>query len=149
MVREEKIEKLIAVAKSLIGVPYKYGAQMKEAPEFFDCSGFVKYIFLQVGIELPRSTIEQAVEGEEVTKDNLQPGDLIFLHDKVGHYDIHFPQGIGHVVLYIGDGEIIHAASKRIQERPIIIEKGEVREESLEGPISLAGPIIIIKRIIS
>ncbi len=147
MVREEKIEKLIAVAKSLIGVPYKYGAQMKEAPEFFDCSGFVKYIFLQVGIELPRSTIEQAVEGEEVTKDNLEFGDLIFLRGERGHYNASFPEGIGHVMLYIGNGKIIHAKSERIQEKPIV-EKGEVKEEPLEGPISRGGPIIVIKRIV-
>jgi len=114
----------------LIGRPYKYGAKMEEAPRFFDCSGFIKYIFKQIGYELPRSTIEQAEYGKEVKdKKSLKPGDLIFLHGEKGHYNKKFPQGIGHVVMYLGDNKIIHAASKRIQTKPKIIEKGGIKIE--------------------
>jgi len=63
-------KKLIEFAKKFIGVPYKYGAKMNDAPNFFDCSGFIKYIFSEIGYGIPRSTIEQAdVRGNK----NRQP----------------------------------------------------------------------------
>lgn len=143
----EQQNKLASVAKSLIGKPYKYGAKMEEAPEVFDCSLFTQYVFKQIGIEIPRSTIEQASEGEKVEGlENLQIGDLIFLHGTRGHYNSLFPEGIGHVAIYIGNGMAIHAGSKRIQEKPKIIEKGEVKEQSLEHILSLYEPVIVIKR---
>ncbi len=143
-----KIEKLIAIAKSLAGRPYKYGAKSSEAPHYFDCSGFIQYIYKIIGIKLPRSTIEQAAIGREVKNRNaFMPGDLIFLRGKSGHYNKKFPTGIGHVVMYLGDKKIIHASSKRTANRPKIIEIGKVKIEPL-GKILKRKDIVVIKRIL-
>ena len=144
---EEKIQKVIEVARSFISTPYKYGARMDEAPNFFDCSGFIKYIFGQVGIELPRSTIEQAVEGEEVRIEELKPGDLIFVRGSYGHYNPKFPDGIGHVGIFTQEKTVIHAASKRVNSKPII-EEGAVVETTFNKYINAWAPVVVIKRVI-
>lgn len=145
---EDKILQLIKIAKNLVGRPYKYGATMADAPSFFDCSLFTQYVFEQVGINLPRSTILQAEIGEEVNLKNIQPGDLLFLHGAQGFYNKKFPEGIGHVVLYVGNGQTIHAASERVQERPEVVERGEVEERNLDHVLEKCKPLIVVKRII-
>lgn len=145
---EDKVLELINIAKGLVGKPYKYGATMADAPNFFDCSLFTQYIFKQVGIEIPRSTILQADIGQEVSLENIQPGDLVFFHGTQGFYNKKFPQGIGHTALYIGDGKTMHAASERIQENPQVIEQGTVEEKDLDYVIEKCKPLIVIKRII-
>jgi len=140
------IEQVITLARSLVGRPYKYGAVMDEAPAVFDCSGFIKYVFDQNGVDLPRSTIEQACEGEEIKLEDLKAGDLIFMHGSYGHYNPHFPQGIGHVGLYIGNNQVIHAASTRLSEKPII-EEGQVLEMELEEFLTGWAPVVTIKRL--
>lgn len=144
----EKVNQLIDIAKSLIGKPYKYGAKMEDIPNFFDCSLFIQYIFKQIGIELPRSTILQAEVGGEISLENIQPGDLLFFHGTQGFYNKKFPAGIGHVVLYIGERKTIHAASERIQENPKVIEQGAVEERNLDYVIEKCKPLIVIKRVI-
>jgi len=146
----KKQEQLIKIAKNLEGTPYKYGAKMKEAPDVFDCSGFVKYIYSQIGEDIPRSTIEQAeFAGKLVNNtEDIQPGDLIFFRGSRGHYNKTFPEGIGHVAMYLGDNKIIHAKSKRTQNNPEIIEKGKVAIESLKKVKNKLKPIITIKRIL-
>lgn len=144
---ETQKTKLIEVAKSLIGVSYKYGAKPEDAPNEFDCSSFTQYIFKHVGIALPRSTILQAECGNAVTLENAQPGDLLFFHGTQGFYNEKFPEGIGHVILYIGDGKTIHAASQRIQEKPDIIERGCVEERDLEYVQRRLNTLIVIKRL--
>ena len=143
----EKKEKMIGFAKSLIGKPYKYGAKPEEAPNFFDCSSFTQYIFKQIGIELPRSTILQADCGEKIELDKIEPGDLLFLHGTQGFYNKCFPEGIGHVILYIGNGKTIHAASERTNEKPAVIEKGEVEERNFTEILEKLKPLVVIKRI--
>ena len=138
--------KIVTLARSLIGKPYKYGAKPEEAPDFFDCSSFIQYLFKEVGIELPRSTIMQAEVGTPVDIKDIQPGDLLFLHGVRGFYNRNFPQGIGHVILYIGGGRTVHAASRRVQENPVVIEEGAVEENDLETVIQRAGPLVAIKR---
>ncbi len=146
---EDKIAQLIKTAKSLVGVPYKYGAKMEDAPDFFDCSLFTQYVFKQIGVDLPRSTILQAEKGIEVNLENIAPGDLLFLHGTQGFYNTKFPAGIGHVVLYTGDNKTIHAASERIQENPKIIERGEVEERNIDYILEKSKPLTVIKRIIA
>ena len=140
---------IIALAKSLAETPYKYGATMEEAPNVFDCSGFVKYLYQQIGYDIPRSTIEQAeFAGEKVESlDDIKPGYLLYLHGKYGHYNPTFPEGIGHVVMYLGDKEVIHAVSKRTQREPQIIEEGKVQIDKLDYVLEDSGPLVIIKRI--
>jgi len=111
-----KVEKLIEFAKQYIGKPYKYGASMDEAPDFFDCSSFIKYVFAHIGIELPRSSILQAQDsqGKEVTDvQYAEPGDVFFMRSDKGYYDDEAFGGrkmcIGHVGLYCGDGILLHA----------------------------------------
>ncbi|MFH1192851.1 MAG: C40 family peptidase [Candidatus Jorgensenbacteria bacterium] len=138
--------KIVALARSLIGKPYKYGAAPEEAPEHFDCSSFIQYIFKQIRIELPRSSILQADCGEAVDFENREPGDLLFFRGTQGFYNARFPQGIGHVALYLGGGKIIHATSRRIQEQPRVVEKGQVKEQDLEEVTEKLKPLVVIKR---
>lgn len=121
MTRDEKIAKLIELAKAKIGTPYAYGAASGDS-ETFDCSSFIQYLFKQIGLELPRSAILQAGQttGLELAPDQpekFQPGDLIFFRGDRGHYNDEFFQGrpidIGHVALIIGPDEIIHAKGDR------------------------------------
>ena len=96
--------KVVAFAKTLLGKPYVWGAQ---GPNGFDCSGFTYYVFKNsAGITLPRTSSEQSKYGTAVSKSNLKAGDLVFF-DTVGANN----GVVTHVGLYIGDGQIIHAAS--------------------------------------
>lgn len=132
-----------------MGVPYKYGAKMTDAPDFFDCSGFIKYVFQEVNVEIPRSTIEQAeFAGRKVEENDMEIGDLIYARGSRGHYNPTFPEGIGHVGIYIGNDKVIHAASKRISDKPII-EKGGVVESTKEEFKEGWGPVITIKRVLN
>ncbi|MEE8131595.1 MAG: NlpC/P60 family protein [Candidatus Paceibacterota bacterium] len=126
MNREERIEKLIAVARSMIGAPYKRGAYLEEDADKqteFDCSSFTQHVFKQVGITLPRSTILQAAApiGKEVSGkrgDEVNAGDVIFYEGERGHYHHGlFPKKkmyIGHVVIYTDASRIIHACNNSI-----------------------------------
>jgi cell wall-associated NlpC family hydrolase len=77
-----------------LGVPYSWGGS---TPSGFDCSGLVAYAYAQVGVSLPHSSYSQYGYGVSVSKDELQPGDLVFF------------DGLGHVGIYIGGGQFIHA----------------------------------------
>ena len=155
MSREEKIKKLIEIAQSCLGMPYKYGAYLKEnngeKPAGFDCSSFVQYIFKQVGVDMPRSSIEQAASllGIEVSPDKIEPGDVLFFESTQGHYwHAIFPPGkkvyIGHNVIYVGNGNIIHAADNAVLN-PILQGVVEHNMNILPKP---AYDIVIIKRFI-
>ncbi|MDD5265430.1 MAG: C40 family peptidase, partial [Candidatus Bipolaricaulis sp.] len=97
-------EKIAAFAVANLGKPYKYGSKPDEAPDIFDCSSFVQYLYKNIGITLPRTALEQAHIGRKINpKSSLEVGDLIFFKGTVGRYDNKFPIGIGHVAIYIGD----------------------------------------------
>lgn len=95
--------KIINTAKKYIGVPYVWGGS---TPTGFDCSGLVQYVFKQHGISLPRTTDRQVATGTYVSKSNLRPGDLVFLQNT-------YRQGVSHVGIYIGEGQMIHASSSK------------------------------------
>ncbi|MEO2507823.1 C40 family peptidase [Clostridium paraputrificum] len=86
-------------AYNFLGRPYVYGAN---GPNAFDCSGFTSYVYRHFGVSLPRTARSQFSAGSAVSRDNLAPGDLVFFNT-VGY--------LGHVGLYIGGGDFIHAAS--------------------------------------
>jgi peptidoglycan DL-endopeptidase CwlO len=85
---------VVGIAMQYLGVPYVWGG---ESPSGFDCSGFVAYVYAQMGVSLPHYTGAQWAVGAPVATSDLQPGDLVFF------------DGLGHVGLYIGGGEFIHS----------------------------------------
>ena len=85
---------VVKVAYQQLGKSYRYAGA---GPDVFDCSGLVMYCYAQVGVSLPHSSYLQSRCGVPVAYAELQPGDLVFFH------------GYGHVGLYIGDGQYIHA----------------------------------------
>jgi cell wall-associated NlpC family hydrolase len=102
--------KLLDYAKYFKGGKYIWGGT---SPKGFDCSGYVQYLYKKHNVNLPRTAWAQSKQGISVNKEDLQKGDLLFfLTDK--------KRGIPvtHVGIYIGNGEFIHAASKK---RGIII----------------------------
>ena len=101
-------EAAAALAKSLIGAPYVYGA---EGPKSFDCSGLIYYIFEQLGYKLGRTATQQYQNnGEFVAFEDLEPGDLIFIYnpkyDKSGG-----TKPVTHVGIYVGNDQFIHAST--------------------------------------
>lgn len=92
--------KVIATAKSYLGVPYVWGGT---SPSGFDCSGFIQYVFQKNGITLPRVTSDQYKVGTSVSKSNLIPGDLVFFET--------YKPGASHVGIYLGNNQFIHASS--------------------------------------
>lgn len=85
---------IVSFALSLQGCPYVYGAA---GPSTFDCSGFTMYVYAHFGVNLPHYDGSQMKYGRSVGYANAQPGDLIFYG--------------GHVGIYIGGGQIVHASS--------------------------------------
>jgi cell wall-associated NlpC family hydrolase len=95
-----RADQVLADAMALIGkVDYQYG--VNRAPSVMDCSAFTKYVFGKEGISLKWGTKYQKDEGTYVAKSDLQKGDLVFF--RVGS-----STGIGHVGIYIGNGQMIH-----------------------------------------
>jgi len=84
------------IAMQYLGVPYVYGGA---SPRGFDCSGLVMYVYAQVGVSLPHYTVAQYnySNSVSVSKSQLEPGDLVFF------------AGLGHVGIYVGGGNFIHA----------------------------------------
>jgi len=100
-------QEVASYALNFVGNPYKWGGT--SLTKGADCSGFVQSIYKQFGYELPRVSKDQAKSAGycNVTPDlnHLLPGDLIFYTNSKGVVD--------HVAMYIGDGKIVHAASKK------------------------------------
>ncbi|MGF1614246.1 MAG: C40 family peptidase [Gammaproteobacteria bacterium] len=93
-------EKVVAVAKTLVGAPYRYGGT---TPSGFDCSGLVQYAYREAGFTLPRSTGEQLRYAQSVSVTHLRPGDLLFFRIS--------KRKVSHVAIYSGQGRFIHAPS--------------------------------------
>ena len=97
-----KGEEIAEYAKQFLGCKYVYGGS---GPSTFDCSGFTMYVYKNFGISLSHSARAQSSNGTYVSKEELEPGDLVFFKD----YET--MDGIGHCGIYIGDGNFIHASS--------------------------------------
>lgn len=107
---------IVKIAQSKLGCPYIYGAT---GPDSFDCSGFCYWVYQQIGISLPRTSQDQYAYGTSVDKANLQPGDLVFFTGSDGS-----ASAPGHVGIYIGDGEMIHAPNSNSVVKIVSISSG-------------------------
>ena len=83
-----------SIALHYLGVPYVYGGA---SPSGFDCSGLVMYVYAQLGIALPHYTVAQWNATVPISQSQMQPGDLVFF------------DGLGHVGIYIGNGQFVDA----------------------------------------
>ena len=109
--------RMVASATAMLGEPYRFGGA---APGGFDCSGLVTFAAQSAGLNLPRTAKDQLRTGSRVGRDDLEPGDLVFM--RLAHKELH----VGIVV----DGErFIHAPSRG----------GRVRIDSLAAPPYSAG----------
>lgn len=91
---------LVKLAYSLIGSPYAAGGN---SPAGFDCSGFVQYLYSQVGISISRSSSTQMYDGVPVSYENAKPGDIL-----IWGYSAGAPT---HSAIYVGGGQMIHATN--------------------------------------
>ena len=94
---------VVAYAKQFVGNPYVYGGT--SLTKGADCSGFVMRVYEKFGISTSRISRDQANDGTEIPISQIKPGDLVF-YSSGGD--------INHVAIYIGDGQIIHAANKQL-----------------------------------
>ncbi len=83
-----------SIALHYLGVPYVWGGA---SPSGFDCSGLVMYVYAQLGISLPHYTVSQWDETQPISQSQAQPGDLVFF------------DGLGHVGIYLGGGQMVDA----------------------------------------
>ena len=87
-------------AMDLLGIRYRRGGSSPEAG--FDCSGFVSHVFREgLGLVLPRSSKEMSKSGEEIGKDELRPGDLVFFNT--------MNRAFSHVGIYLGNNRFLHS----------------------------------------
>lgn len=95
-------DQALAIANSFTGLRYRKGGTDPKLG--FDCSGFVQYVFANsCDLHLPRSASQQFAIGQEVNREDLQPGDLLFFRSRQGW----------HVGIYSGDGKFIHSPNRK------------------------------------
>ena len=94
--------RIVQTSMQYMGVPYVFGGT---TPSGFDCSGYVRYVFAQAGIYLPRMADEQYYSATPISTAELRAGDLVFFST--------YTYGPSHVGIYLDDGQFIHASSSR------------------------------------
>ncbi|MBR5155490.1 MAG: C40 family peptidase [Clostridia bacterium] len=93
-----KGQAVVELAKKYLGIPYVYGGS---SPSGFDCSGFVYFLYKNMGVTLNRVAADQMTNGTWVPKNALQPGDIVGFANRSGY--------INHVGIYVGNGMMIHS----------------------------------------
>ncbi|WP_461165958.1 NlpC/P60 family protein [Tsukamurella serpentis] len=99
----------VRAALTRVGMPYAWGGT---GPGQFDCSGLMVWAYQQSGKSLPRTSQAQLNGGKSVSRDQLQPGDII----------VYYP-GATHVGMYIGDGKVVHASTFGVPVQVVPIDK--------------------------
>lgn len=102
------VSAVLAAAQEAIGTPYRSAGTTLSG---FDCSGLTQWAFKKAGITLPRTSFDQYGEGESITKDQIQAGDLVFF-DSAG-------AGASHVGIATGPTTVISATTKGVMEHTI------------------------------
>ncbi|MEP6733717.1 MAG: C40 family peptidase [bacterium] len=95
--------RLLNTADQYVGTPYTWGGNTPKSG--FDCSGFTKYVFAKNGVELPRTSREQASAGRGIARDfnEMRPGDIMLFAEP--------GEAISHVAIYVGSGQVIQSSS--------------------------------------
>ena len=93
-------EYLVAYSYQFLGTRYVYGGTSASG---FDCSGYVRHIYKQFGVDLHRTSSDMFEQGQSVSIADLQLGDLVFFKTTAAQ--------VGHVGIYIGNGQFVHSAT--------------------------------------
>lgn len=88
-------ERAASFALEAVGVPYRYGGESPESG--LDCSGLVRWAYGRAGLDVPHNSVALYGVGRRVAKSRLEAGDVLFF------------EGLGHVGLYLGEGQMVHA----------------------------------------
>jgi len=149
------VQAALKIVNEAIGKPYKYGASVSyDSPNAFDCSSLTAYAYSQGGVSIPRMTVDQFVYGDEINKEDLMPGDLIFSNvsstiknnRKIDFESIEYLKGtkvetgVDHLGIYVDDGKVLHATEYK--------DMGVVVENMLESD-RFSDLIVGYKRIIN
>ena len=126
VVTTSKGESIVATAKKYLGTPYVYGGS--SLTKGTDCSGFTQGVMKLEGISIPRTSREQSQTGQLVSKDQMQPGDLLFFG--------YSKSSIFHTGIYIGNGKMIHSSTAR--------SGGVIIADAFTGG---GGPLQVIRRV--
>lgn len=89
-------------AERFVGIPYRWGGNT--VVDGMDCSGFARAVYNLCGVNIPRTSSEQFKVGEEVSRDALEDGDLVFFGNS--------ESGINHVGIYVGNDRFVHAPKR-------------------------------------
>jgi len=118
---------ILVTAERMIGTPYVFGG---ESPAGVDCSGLVQYAYLQAGIRLPRTSVEQFQAAQPQRR--VLPGDLLFF--RTGR-----SRRVSHVGIYAGNGQMIHASSGSRKVRKVKLNQRYWRKHMVGGATFLGG----------
>jgi cell wall-associated NlpC family hydrolase len=111
--REDFASRAVRLARQQLGKMYQWGAQ---GPDRFDCSGLVYFVYGQLGVSMPRVSSRQAGFGQEISRDSIRPGDLLYFNTS--------GRGINHVGIYVGNAKFIHAPRKGMPVRTDSLHNG-------------------------
>ena len=102
----DKCQRITSLAKTKLGKKYVWGASGNK--NCYDCSSFTKFVYKNIGIDIPRTSIRQSKFGKFVKRSELKKGDLIFFDTSKKRKGY-----VNHVGIYLGDNKFIHASSAK------------------------------------